>query len=92
MVKDARGVDIQVGDKIVLHPEITPKMLLCTVKHISEGGLAMPAKNIPGVPPGAQVIQGGTMVLIVEINMNFNPTQPIAVFVVEKNLPSSGTA
>lgn len=92
MVKDMRGLDIQVGDKIIMHPDITPKLVLCTVKHITEGGLAVPAKNIPGVPQGANVIQGGTIVLMIEINLNFNPTQPIAVLIVEKAVEASGNA
>ena len=74
MVKDILGNDLVLGDAVVLSPEITPKMMICKITHINEGGLA-----IPSPVKGQAVIGAGVLRLVFDFSLGFNPTQPITV-------------
>lgn len=80
MVKDVMGNDLKVGDKIAIDPNLMPKLVLGVIEQLSEGGLAIPAK-VPGMPQGAQAIQGGTLMIKVMVGVQFNPTSPITAIV-----------
>jgi hypothetical protein len=74
MVKDILGNDLKVGDVVTLHPDAAPKMFIAKITHISEGGLA-----VPTAIQGQKAIQGGTVRLVMDFAIGFNPTAAIAM-------------
>ena len=83
MTRDVLGNDLCKGDKIVVHPDMIPKLMIVEILQISEGGLVIP-NTPPGVPKGVQVLQGGTIKIRCEWDISFNPTMPISVIRVIK--------
>lgn len=83
MPKDMLGNDLKVGDMISMN-EILRNInqpIVGRISAISEGGLAV---AVVGAPKGA--IQAGTLKVIIESNLNFNPTQPLNVLKAAKPL------
>jgi len=84
MVKDMQGKDISVGDKLIIHPDCIPKLMFAIVAAVSEGGLAVATPV-----PGQKAITGGQLKCNIELIINFNPVQPIAVILLEKGAAAS---
>lgn len=72
MAKDALGNDLKIGDVISLSPKVLPDLIICKIVGLQEGGLAVPT----GVQ-GQQGIAAGMLRVVMDIAIQFNPTQAI---------------
>lgn len=77
MVKDAMGNDLAKGDMIHIPMTVNPIGRIVT---IDEGGLV-----IAGSHKGPVNMSAGNLKVLIEVTINFNPTQPINVFKLHKS-------
>ncbi len=88
MPKDIFGKELMVGDMIILHPDITPKLINAKITEVQGGGIAIPT----GIG-GQKAMSAGQIKAFLEITINFNPTLPINVIKISGGTePPAGNA
>lgn len=85
MAKDLLGNNVKVGDAVIISPDIVPKLMICKVEALSEGGLATPTTI-----PGQLGIQAETIRLVFDYAVPFNPTMALNLVKVMNPVPKLG--